>query len=74
LRQVAAITIGTQRIVIGRDAPEHVVVDPRDAMLPRWYAIASANALKFFPIDQRGVQVSLHIPANKFLQNSAAAA
>lgn len=73
-RQLVGIMIGAEQIAIGRNAPEHVVVDPRDAMLPRWYAIVNADALKFFPIDQRGVQVSLHIPVNKFLQHSAAAA
>jgi len=64
--RVVAVTVGAARIVIESDMPDYVVIDPRDAMAPRWYAVIDTETVKFLPIDQRGVQVSLHIPASKF--------
>jgi hypothetical protein len=65
--RVMAVTVGSARIAIEGDMPDYVVIDPRDAMAPRWYAVIDGEAVTFFPVDQRGVQVSLHIPASKFV-------
>ena len=66
---IDALSINTDSIntdSINHGTIETIVVDPRDAMAPRWYAVVDNSVVKFFPIDQRGVQVSLHIPASKF--------
>jgi hypothetical protein len=63
---VAIDTVSISNDSINNDTTETILVDTRDAMAPRWYAVVDNSVVKFFPIDQRGVQVSLHIPASKF--------
>jgi len=64
--RLLALKVGAHSAGVDNAAPENIVIDPRDALVPRWYAIVDNAAVRFFPIDQRGVQVSLHIPASKF--------
>jgi len=72
-RHLLALKIGVHSAKIDNASPESLVIDPRDAVAPRWYAIINRESVKFFAIDQRGVQVSLHIPASKFAKPALAA-
>lgn len=72
-RQLTAIAVGSTRMPIDT-ASECIVIDPRDATTPRWYAIAGRDRVQFLAIDQRGVQVLLHIPASKFADGVMSAA
>lgn len=72
--RLVAITVAATSVNVDASTLECVIVDPRDAMAPRWYAIADNTAVRFFPIDQRGVQVSLHIPLSKLATPAVSAA
>lgn len=64
---LVSVTVATHRAAVAVYGDIVVVVDPRDARAPRWYALGRGSALRFFPIDQRGVEISLSIPVSKLV-------
>ena len=64
---VAIAQDGVAADCITSGSSDAVFVDQVDALSARWYAVRKNAALYFYPVDQRGVVVSLLIPANKFV-------
>lgn len=68
---VSVIAISQKAIVadgITTASGDVVFIDRFDVSMPRWYAIRKQDAMHFYPVDQRGVMVSLRIPVNKFVR------